>query len=361
MSGDSVKACDDRLAPDAHLPDRPGADGAPTSPDRIERIRQIFRNISFDLPTGGHQAKWPSSDSVLGGGAEELLLDAAAIGDSLSSLPSLPMAVMDLLKATDSDTISIDALAAKIEVDQGLVVRLLRVVNSAFYGLERKVSSVPDAIIVLGTGNVHNLVLTVSLSDYVTGTFSVRGIHFPTFWKHSIAVAICARALAPRMRCNGNSAFTAGLLHDMGRLALAMHYPSHMAEVGRYQQHVDCYFHEAEKEVLGIDHAGIGHLMAERWNFPEGLCAAILGHHDPESVARTPLGCVVHIADAMVHALEMAGNDRKQLPRIFAPCWHTASLSWADCQAVLAEVDQGLENFAHSLEGMGTDRWDISR
>lgn len=349
MSGDSLNACEQQAASGVQLPGQPNPDEESLDADRIERIRLIFRNIDFFPPTGGRTAMWPSVAKVLGVDAEGLRLDPAKLGGALSALPSLPMAVMESLRAADGDDMPIEVLAGKIEVDQGLVARLLRVANSAFYGLQRKVSSVHDAIVVLGTGNVHNLVLAVSLSDYAQVATPVGEMHLPSFLRHSIAVATCARALAPRIGCDGNTAFAAGLLHDVGRLVLAKHYPRHMAEVRRYQQHLDCLLWEAERQVLGIDHAGIGVLIAERWNFPQGLCAAILGHHDPEFIERTPVACVVHIADAMVHALEMSGNERKHLPRIFAPCWQAASLSWTDCQEVFAEVELGLEAFTRTL------------
>lgn len=354
MPGDSLNACGDQAAASMLIPGPLHPNAEPIDAYRMERIRLIFRNIHFVPPTGGRTPLWPSVARVLGVDAEGLRLDPAKLGGALSALPSLPMAVMESLRAADGDDTSIGVLAAKIEVDQGLVARLLRVANSAFYGLQRRVSSVHDAIVVLGTGNIHSLILAASLSDYVKDGMPAKEMHLPTFWKHSIAVATCARALAPRIGCDGNNAFAAGLLHDIGRLVLARHYPRHMAEVRRYQQHLDCYLWEAEQQVLGIDHAGIGHLVAEQWNFPLGLCAAILGHHDPELIERTPLACVVHIADAMVHAFEMSGNERKHLPRIFAPCWQAASLSWADCLEVFAEVEVGLEAFTLTL-GIAVD------
>lgn len=351
MPSYSLNACGDQTASGGQRPSAPLRERNPSDADRAERIRLIFRNIYFSPPAGRRTLMWPSVAKVLGVDAAGLQLNPATLGDALSALPSLPMAVMDSLSAADSDDMPIDVLAGKIEVDQGLVARLLRVANSAFYGLQRRVGSVHDAIVVLGTGNVHNLILAVSLSDYAQAAMPVGEAQLPGFLKHSIAVAICARALAPRIGCDGNTAFAAGLLHDVGRLVLAVRYSRQMAEVLRYQQHLDCYLWEAEQQVLGIDHGRVGQLVAERWNFPESLCVAIQGHHDPEFIEPTPLVCVVHIADAMVHAIEMADDDRKHLLRIFAPCWQAASLSWDDCQEILAEVELGLEVFTRILEG----------
>lgn len=313
--------------------------------ESVARIRHIFRNAHFYPPKGGRKPSLPLFDEVFGE-RSDFAIDLASVSDSLSKLPSLPALVSDLLRALEDESNSTELLAKKISLDQGMVARLLRVANSSFYGMQRKIISVSDAIFVLGVGNVRNLVLTVSVSSSLGNNLSNLGPRLHSFWMHSIGTAICAEALATRMRCNPDSAFAAGLLHDIGQLVLATHYPRHVEAVRRYRQRLDCYFFEAEQQVLGVDHSQIGEFLGQRWSFPPQLCAAIAGHHDPELMHGDPLACVVHLADAMVHALDMVDHEVEMMPRIYAPCWHEAGLSWGDCQSIFDEVEQGVARFS---------------
>lgn len=317
--------------------------------DSFARIRHIFRNAHFYAPRGEQGACLPSCDEVFGSGADSKI-DLASVSDCLSSLPTLPTVVADLLRAIDDESNSTDALARKLAVDQAMVARLLRVANSSFYGLQRKVSSVSDAIVVLGLGNVRNLTLTVSVSNSLGASSTKSGTQFNAFWRHSIATAICAEALAGRMRCNPESAFAAGLLHDIGQLVLAFHFPQQREEVRRYRHRLDCHIFEAEQKVLGLDHSQIGEFLAKRWNFPHQLCSAIAGHHDPEVMNGDPLACTVHLADAMVHAFDLADHEIEMMPRIYAPCWQQAALSWADCAAIFSEVEEGVAKFSKIID-----------
>lgn len=316
--------------------------------ESFARIRHIFRNAHFYAPRAGQGTCLPSRDEVFGA-RPDCQIDLASVSGCLSSLPSLPTVVADLLRAIDDEGNSTDTLAKKLAVDQAMVARLLRVANSSFYGLQRKVISVSDAIVVLGLGNVRNLILTVSVSNSLGASSTKAGAQSSAFWTHSIATAICAEALAGRMRCNPESAFAAGLLHDIGQLVLATHYPQQREEVRRYRQRLDCHIFEAEQKVLGIDHAQIGEFLGKRWNFPLQLCTAIAGHHDPEVMNSDPLACVVHLADAMVHALDFADHEIEMMPRIYAPCWQQAALSWADCQAIFDEVELGVTKFSEMV------------
>lgn len=313
--------------------------------DSFARIRHIFRNAHFYAPRGGSGYCLPSCDEVFRG-TSDCKIDLASVSDCLSSLPTLPGVVADLLSAIDDESNSADTLARKLAVDQAMVARLLRVANSPFYGLQREVSSVSDAIVVLGLGNVRNLTLTVAVSNSLGAATATTGPQSNAFWSHSIATAICAEVLAVRMRCNPESAFAAGLLHDIGQLVLAFHYPQQREEVQRYRLRLDCHLFEAEQKVLGIDHAQIGEFLSKRWNFPLQLCTAIAGHHNPEVMNGDPLACTVHLADAMAHARDLAEHEIEMMPRIYAPCWQKAALSWADCQSIFEKIEEGVARFS---------------
>ena len=147
----------------------------------------------------------------------------------LDDLPSLPAVVMELLTCIDQDDVDISVLAKKVSHDQALTAKTLRLANSSTYGLQVKVTTIQQAITFLGFQTTRNLITAAA----VTGCFAqglCKGFDDKAFWRHSIATAVCARVLARRMRFNQDYAFTAGLLHDIGRLVLVTMYPEQYAE-----------------------------------------------------------------------------------------------------------------------------------
>lgn len=275
----------------------------------------------------------------MSGAAAEWTLDPATVAAQVDRLPALPDVVVELIGSIDDPDADTDLLARKIARDQALVARLLRVANSSFYGLQGKVSSVHDAIVVLGFRGVR----TLATAAAVTGCFSAQGLasrfDFRAFWAHSLGVALCARGIARRLRANEENAFTAALLHDVGRLVLASRFPHHFDAVVAYRERCDCLWQEAERDVLGIDHAQIGCALAGRWRFAPLVGEAIAWHHRPESREIQALAHVVHVADALAHALGMAGEGASLVPPVSAVSWNALALDREDFLALFAEVE----------------------
>ena len=170
------------------------------------------------------------------------------------------------------------------------MARLLRIANSSFYGLRRKVVSVRDAVFVLGMGNIRNLALAAAVSGPVGSPCRGVGDQSEGFWRHGVATALCAGMLAGRMKCSGDGAFAAGLLHDLSAAwLLPAGFPGTSRKCAACRQSQDCLLQDAEVEVLGIDHSAIGRQLAESWGFPDALCVAVGGHHDAGSLSAAPL------------------------------------------------------------------------
>lgn len=276
-------------------------------------------------------------------------LDPETVAQSIVKLPSLPAIVLDLLQSMENDGVSTESLAAKISGDQALVARLLRIANSSFYGLQRKVLSIPDAIFVLGMSNVRTIALGATLSDSLSRQLKGSSFNFNSFWRHSVGTALCAQALAGKFKCSRETAFAAGLMHDIGHLVLATAFPQHLEKVRKQQLGMDCQAYEAEWSVLGTDHARIGQLLTTRWNFPDSLSEAVGAHHNPELLSGNRLACTIHLADAIAHCLDLTGDEREYVPRIFPHCWSAAGLSWADTQEIFAQVEKGLDTLCNLL------------
>jgi putative nucleotidyltransferase with HDIG domain len=220
---------------------------------------------------------------------------------TLDRVPPVAGAVMELLRSLDDENLDAAHLAKKIGQDPVLSARVLKIVNSPFYGLAGQVDSLQEAVIVLGFSSVRRLALAVSLN----GSFPARGqgeTDPRRLWRHSFCTALCAQAMAPLCRIDAESAFSAGLLHDIGRIALLSVEPERFAAtLAARAQHPD--LRTAETAVFGFDHAEFGARLLERWRLPAGLVRAVACHHQPDVAPTAPLTDLTHLADALAHAM----------------------------------------------------------
>lgn len=276
------------------------------------------------------------------------LLDPADLLKRLGDLPALPQALTDLLTALDREHVAIDELAATLSHDQALAAKTLRLANSSFYGLSGRVNSIRDAIGVLGLRSLG----TALTAAAVAGRFArpqCKGFELAAYWRHSIACGLCTRQLARNLRLDGNAAFTAGLLHDLGHLVLASHLPEAQATVYALRAERDCQLLHAERELLGTDHAVIGALVAQRWHFGSDVVAAIRHHHEPPAAAAPGLVDLVHVANGFVHAVDLAGLSDEMVPDISAESWNRLALTQAQCEAALAATEAELDDLCRAL------------
>ncbi len=238
----------------------------------------------------------------------------------IRDLPSLPSIVLELLAAMDQDNASIGFLAERISQDQALTAKTLRLANSSFYGMPAAVTTVQQAIAILGLGTVRMLVAAASIKQ----TFNQEtnaGFNFKQFWQYAIATAICAKSLAPGMGIAPGMAFITGLLHDVGQLVLAMQFPILYTAVLAQVAADDCALLDAERAVMGIDHARVGGALAAHWSFPQMMHDAVEGHHADHGAGAAELVLVVQLADALAHALDLTGNPREAVPVLPDAVW----------------------------------------
>jgi len=266
---------------------------------------------------------------------------------ALRDLPPLPSVVLELIQSLGHDELGAEQFASKISQDQALTAKTLRLANSSFYGRGRRVGSVTEAIGVLGLRTVRGVVTAAGLA----GSFG-RPADFDhdAFWRHSLASALCAQALASELgRSDADLAFTVGLLHDIGRLALASAFATAHAEVERWRREQDCPTDDAERAVLGIDHAEVGGLIAGHWNFSPAIVDAIREHHAPPATAGLTLTGIAHVADAIAHALGLAGDADEAVPDLALPIWAACGLNDAACRRVFAHTEAQFEAVCEAL------------
>ncbi|MQA22039.1 HDOD domain-containing protein [Rugamonas rivuli] len=258
---------------------------------------------------------------------------------AVRDLPSLPAVVSELLASMNQDDIDTHALAAKITLDQALTAKTLRLANSSFYGMPAKVTSIQQAISVLGFHAIRTLVTACSVTDSFAPVPGSQ-FDFPAFWRHSIASAVCARVLAPHVRVNPDTAFTAGLLHDLGTLVLASRFPDDYRRVHAYRIEHDCTAEPAQLAVFGIDHAAVGSALAAHWKFPAPIQAAVAEHHQPGGDGPATLSTVIYVANIVAHALDLSAQEDDQAPPLSLAAWQKLGLSDAAWAGVFAETEQ---------------------
>jgi putative nucleotidyltransferase with HDIG domain len=220
---------------------------------------------------------------------------------TLPPAPRVLVELLPLLRANDTDTGKIVELIA---YDPALTTKVLCRCNSAALGLAAPVENVEDAITHLGFNEVYRLVAMLVSQSTLGAAQKGYGMAAGDLWRHSAVVAFASRLVAKSFFSDENTAFTAGLLHDIGKILLNWALVDAYPGVAEKIRDLGYSFSGAEKEVLGLDHAELGGRILAHWNFPENLVRAVWHHHDPlRAHPCEQLAAYVHLGDLMAHAL----------------------------------------------------------
>lgn len=274
----------------------------------------------------------------------------------LNKLATLSPNRSRLLAAVTASEPDMTELIALVESDVLISARTLRVANSSFYGLPQQVDSVAHAVALVGMRSLQSMALAAAVMEQFRSSDPQLQKTLAHHWKHAVAVAVCARKLAPRAKLSPETAFTAGLLHDIGRLLMATLDPA------RYQQGVSAQGQAneaaspdvapmllAERQVWGFDHCQAGNLLASLWKLPPALSQTMALHHDcghPEAGSMVRL---VHVANAVAHALDLLQDPDDQVPNIHPDAWRSLNLDWTDSHALLTEMETTYQQVCNQL------------
>ncbi len=200
----------------------------------------------------------------------------------LDELPPLPAVAARVMGLADDDRTSALDLAQVLSTDQALTARLIKISNSAYYGFARRVGTVREAVLVLGFKQVRQLAVGASIVNSFKRNSVLDGVFdLDLFWGHSVATAVAGEAIAKKTRAaRPEDAFTAGILHDIGRLVISQVMANEFADAVRFARSNHTSLHEAETRLTGFDHAAVGRALGEQWKFPGHLVDAIAMHHD---------------------------------------------------------------------------------
>jgi putative nucleotidyltransferase with HDIG domain len=260
-------------------------------------------------------------------------------------LPSPPTVVQQLQARIAEQDISSKEVASIIEIDQAFTARVLRLVNSPFYGFSRKIISVEEAITMLGFNTVHQLLLTTSLLNSFEIKKSVLDLN--KFWMHSFGVGVTAKQLLyKRGKEIRNEGFMCGILHDIGRMVLVKIDPEKfVAFQGNGHKVTDL---DAENKFFGIDHQKLGEMLAHKWNFPESIVMAIAKHHDPPIDGNySILISAVNIADMLCHALSIGDSGSYYISSFSQEAWNKLGIEMSSLENILLkslnEIDKATD------------------
>ncbi|MFO7653357.1 MAG: HDOD domain-containing protein [Candidatus Krumholzibacteriia bacterium] len=267
------------------------------------------------------------------------------------TVPSLPAVVLKLREYLNDPEVSFDDVARVIEYDPGLTANVLQLANSAFFGWSREISSVRDAVTRLGTQRVFQMVLCMSVAPLVRKPVRGYDLDPDALWEHSIAVAICAERLAQNLNLSvGADAFTAGLLHDLGKVVLGTFVEIDDEPIREIVELDRLAFDESERMVLGIDHAEVAGVLLQEWNVPPGVVQAARWHHEPGRCGSDHqlLADLVHVSDVLCLNVGWGlGSDGRQY-RLDERAAARLDVNIAAAEDVVLAVVNGLEEM-HAL------------
>lgn len=221
-----------------------------------------------------------------------------AILEAIDNLPPMPQVMHRAQAILNDPTSSFKDLEKLINTDQAFAIKVLKLANSAYYGRMKQVSSIQDAAVVIGMKSLGELITLSCASSLLSQ--SLRGYDLPakSLWQHSIGVAFGAKIIATKKHPDlVNDAFSAGLIHDAGKLILDEYVYQRKTLFQEFMSDDQQTFLEAEREILGFEHAEIAAKVCEKWNFPQTISTAIRYHHQPSQLLGNKLAYIVHVAD----------------------------------------------------------------
>jgi putative nucleotidyltransferase with HDIG domain len=270
--------------------------------------------------------------------------------ENITDLPSQPIVIQKLHALIRQPDVNNRDVARIIEADQGFAARVLRLANSSFYGFSRKISSVEEAIMILGFNAVHQLLLITTLLKSIE--FDSQVLNLPDFWMHSFSVGVLAKHLLSKTdKETQDKSFIGGILHDVGRLALVR------MDAERYRAYYSgdtaATDLTEERRFFGVDHQELGKQLAQKWNFPDSIQTIIAYHHSPLDAGKyRQLASSINMADMICHAMDIGNSGNCYITEFYAEAWKCIGLNMTSLEVSIrkALVEMGeIESILNDL------------
>lgn len=266
----------------------------------------------------------------------------------VKELPTLFKNYAELRFKLQNPEVSVQEIARLISIDPTLTSKLLRSANSPFYGLTSRVSTVQHAIVIIGLESMQYLILnTAVLNHFTKGKVAVENFDINHLWEHAQGTAIFSRLFAKKAHyLNVEEVFTAGLIHDIGKLFIYKYFPNDFTQIISEVKKNNGYLLEAENQILGINHLEIGEKLLKQWNFPDTLTATTAFHHDPALAGvHAKAASIIHLANLMSCALEIGFRGDDHLPYFKETAWQQLGLDTDTLDEIAFEFEKEIANF----------------
>jgi putative nucleotidyltransferase with HDIG domain len=267
-----------------------------------------------------------------------------SIIDQVKSLPPAPRILPELLAVLRRDDADASEIVRLITFDPALTAQVLRRCNSAQYGFAEPVRDLQNAVVRIGMGEVYRIVANLVGERTLGAPQRGYGIGQGELWKHCAVTAVAARLIAHELQGDESVVFTAALLHDIGKLVLSTLLEGAYTEVIAKTENSELSFLEAEKAILGVDHAEVGGRLLERWNFPPNLVRAVWQHHDPlQARPDEHLAAYVHLGDVLAHMLGHGYGHQAYAVRYRAEALDLLEVTSRDLEQFLIKTSGSVE------------------
>ena len=256
-----------------------------------------------------------------------MALDAERIVSNVLKVAALPAVAMKFSEAIRDPLTSNQDLENIVSEDAALAAKVLMMANSALFNFPSKIDTISKAITIIGHKQLSEIILSCSIVAMFKD-IPQDVVNMEQFWKHSISVATAARILAAsRHEQNIEKYFTAGLLHDIGKLIVFLEAPKYALEVIKQCAEKNKLMYLVEKDVLGFDHAKLGALLLKKWKLPDDMVSTVYYHHMPTVSSGDIIGpSIIHIADILTHAVQFGSSGENFIPTLSEKAWKSLDL-----------------------------------
>ncbi len=266
------------------------------------------------------------------------------IVDGVDSLPPMPQVAMKARRILSNPDSGFSELAEVIETDQGIATQVLKIANSAYYGAVSEVSTVQKAGVIMGTKTLLELLTLACSSSLLGDRLNGYELDAGDLWEHALSTASCARVIANICRPEiDEDAFSAGLIHDCGKLILDPYIVERKIAFSKILSGKKSSFLDAEKKVLGFDHAEIASDVCMKWHIPENIANAIRYHHNPSESPEKDLTYIVHLADAIALMSGIGIGFDGMLYKVDESALEILGLSADDINSIMCEAVKYVE------------------
>ncbi len=313
--------------------------------------------IKLDLRSKGKASDAAVAEPSASVSQEDIDALKERILKTLDDLPAMPQVVIKAREVMANVDSGVNDVVKILETDQAITTRILKVANSAYYGMSGKISTIKHASVILGYKVIGELITLASSSGLLDRELGGYDLGAGALWKHSLSVAIGSRILAARKNPSlEDTSFSAGLIHDAGKLVLDQYVMERKEDFEEVMEHGQVTFMTAENKIFGFNHAEMGFDVCDRWSIPEDIATAIKFHHSPSRSDNNYLAYIIHMADAIVNMADelakmggMGAGIEAMMYMLDDKSMEFLGLKEEDIKPIIEEIEQSVGDMAGEM------------